>query len=1060
MIISDKKYAWYASGRPLARPAAHVLVASETCIKGHRSSSCKHFDRPLFEIKKKGRPVTQCEHCRELRKTKQVHVKCICDGRIDHVPAPKGTKPGFESAAFPNGVPRHALETSVAAEGGFSSDSSDPSGAGKSISCQCKDTGACPCCVPRKPAPKSRKPPTVKFEQTPPASLSVFGDPSRVQSNTAQILARIAELRPVLPRPGPIHDPPSSSYPYSPASFSPYERAYDMTHHQPLHHHPSRTPQFGGPNPNEAFFPIPSACGCGDGCRCPGCTYHNNTIVSGESAFSTCAHPERCSTCLDCTILSLQSMLPDTALSIPQSTVPESDSNPLDSVDEWVRQMMMSQDTFSTNDYTQQQQGSSSSSSSTMWPGQIGDRSEFIPRLEFDFDNAPRHARSSSLSQEFFYDPRTSSMPEYTRSRSVSTSSQSSHHGGSVPIPVPGNLQVPYRPTGRMQGLFGNALGSRSTPQLDLSSMYRGSGPGNRMSVSPVPGGQYANSSNGDPSSPADYDLSSPLSPVHIKRTDGSSTRNGRPGAARTTKDKKPRLDEELSDKTDDDEGDIDDMDLRAADDEEPSGDEYEDETPAEKRLRLAKLYLESVKGSLAEGEFDAAEIDKELIASRLKQDVLEHSGKVHQFIADSFDFKQPPQATFHARGHRLSVTSSVASESAKYLFTAGKEGSIIKWDLSSGKKLATFYKIRPASKGKGKAKEVADASVKGHTDEVYSLAISGDGKLLASAGADRRVGIWDVEKGEWIKGFSGHLGHKDVVSNVAFKKGTNQLYSASFDRTVKVYDLTSGVMGYVETLFGHQDHILGLDALRGDTCVSVGARDKTVRYWKIVDETQLVFRGGGRSRIREVLEGGLKADEEGDGAESDSGMPRSSKRQERKDYIEGSLDCVCMVDETTFLSGGDSGSISLWSTQKKKPIFTQPLAHGLDEMESSTEGPIRTPRWVTSLGCLRYSNIFASGSWDGSIRIWKLDSKLKSFSPVGTVPAPGVVNSLQLISPPKELVKSSPWMSSSNPPTSTTANTLLITASLGKEHRYGRWITQKDAKNTAAVFFFSSRTP
>jgi ribosomal RNA-processing protein 9 len=41
-------------------------------------------------------------------------------------------------------------------------------------------------------------------------------------------------------------------------------------------------------------------------------------------------------------------------------------------------------------------------------------------------------------------------------------------------------------------------------------------------------------------------------------------------------------------------------MDLRA-DDEEPSGDEYEDETPAEKRLRLAKLYLESVKGSLGE---------------------------------------------------------------------------------------------------------------------------------------------------------------------------------------------------------------------------------------------------------------------------------------------------------------------------------------------------------------------------------------------------------------------------------------------------------------------------
>ena len=90
------------------------------------------------------------------------------------------------------------------------------------------------------------------------------------------------------------------------------------------------------------------------------------------------------------------------------------------------------------------------------------------------------------------------------------------------------------------------------------------------------------------------------------KRTDGSSSRNGRtkPEGPRSIKGKekpkkKPRLDEELSDKTDDDEGDIDDMDLRADDDEEPSGDEYEDETPAEKRLRLAKLYLESVKGSL-----------------------------------------------------------------------------------------------------------------------------------------------------------------------------------------------------------------------------------------------------------------------------------------------------------------------------------------------------------------------------------------------------------------------------------------------------------------------------
>ncbi|KZT08912.1 copper-fist-domain-containing protein, partial [Laetiporus sulphureus 93-53] len=52
--------------------------ACESCIKGHRSSSCQHADRPLFEIKKKGRPVSQCEKCRELRKTKRMHNKCNC----------------------------------------------------------------------------------------------------------------------------------------------------------------------------------------------------------------------------------------------------------------------------------------------------------------------------------------------------------------------------------------------------------------------------------------------------------------------------------------------------------------------------------------------------------------------------------------------------------------------------------------------------------------------------------------------------------------------------------------------------------------------------------------------------------------------------------------------------------------------------------------------------------------------------------------------------------------------------------------------------------------------
>lgn len=109
--------------------------------------------------------------------------------------------------------------------------------------------------------------------------------------------------------------------------------------------------------------------------------------------------------------------------------------------------------------------------------------------------------------------------------------------------------------------------------------------------------------------------------------------------------------------------------------------------------------------------------------------------------------------------------------------------------------------------------------------------------------------------------------------------------------------------MGYVETLFGHQAPVLSLDALMRETAVSVGGRDKSVRFWKIPEESQLVFRGGAKSGWEDALE------ESGDVADEMDVDGRSSKRgKTREKFIEGSVECVAMIDETTFLSGGDSG--------------------------------------------------------------------------------------------------------------------------------------------------------
>ncbi|TPX36259.1 hypothetical protein SmJEL517_g01469 [Synchytrium microbalum] len=62
------------------------------CQNGHRSQSCDHLHRVLLEIKQKGRPATQCGHCRTKRSTGtgHSHHRCMCGD------APAYTRPKVE----------------------------------------------------------------------------------------------------------------------------------------------------------------------------------------------------------------------------------------------------------------------------------------------------------------------------------------------------------------------------------------------------------------------------------------------------------------------------------------------------------------------------------------------------------------------------------------------------------------------------------------------------------------------------------------------------------------------------------------------------------------------------------------------------------------------------------------------------------------------------------------------------------------------------------------------------------------------------------------------------
>jgi WD40 repeat protein len=72
--------------------------------------------------------------------------------------------------------------------------------------------------------------------------------------------------------------------------------------------------------------------------------------------------------------------------------------------------------------------------------------------------------------------------------------------------------------------------------------------------------------------------------------------------------------------------------------------------------------------------------------------------------------------------------------------------------------------------------------TLKAHTEPVYSVAFSPDGKRLASASLDRMVKVWDAGTGQETLTLKGH-------HTVAFSPDGQRLAAPGADWTVKVWD-------------------------------------------------------------------------------------------------------------------------------------------------------------------------------------------------------------------------------------------------------------------------------
>lgn len=501
-----------------------------------------------------------------------------------------------------------------------------------------------------------------------------------------------------------------------------------------------------------------------------------------------------------------------------------------------------------------------------------------------------------------------------------------------------------------------------------------------------------------------------------------------------------------------------------------------EDETAADRRVRLAQRYLDNIRQEVDEAGFDAAEIDKDLIAQRLKQDVDEAKGRQFRLVASTLDFDNAEHTSFRAD---TQATTAIAVRQP-YAYTVSKDTTLIKWQLMDFKlksqsngnsnKKAPPPKKRPKQMAyvRGVKVNASAPQQHGHAGAILSLAVSPDGRYVATGGADKKLIIWSAADLRPLKTFTTH---RDSVTGLDFAPLTSsqanfgaQLFSASMDRSLKTYSLADeDSLAYVETLFGHQDHVLAVSAMSVDQCVSVGARDRTARLWKVVDETQLKFLG-------------------------------DSSRHDT--YHTGSLDCVAALPPQHFVTGSDSGAISLWSMFKKKALFTIQTAHGVDEpppledvtsesdpkvieelRKSDTRRPI--PRAITALVALPGTDIVLSGSWDGWVRVWKLSDDKRMLVSLGVVggqsqpgqalvngyaeegqatdlmrkqpnsegPVRGVINSLAVFERRKEIVNEYGGKKEGE------CLGLCILAATGKEMKLGRWKKFPGGKNGAMVF-------
>jgi len=229
-----------------------------------------------------------------------------------------------------------------------------------------------------------------------------------------------------------------------------------------------------------------------------------------------------------------------------------------------------------------------------------------------------------------------------------------------------------------------------------------------------------------------------------------------------------------------------------------------------EEGLKKSEIDFEAAKKRTTEREKNfvtlALSADKKMLAAAMED------GTLHTFNADSGKGAEVlegvpaqrlsflPDGRLIAIGDKAALCQVTAQWALERAIGTGDEKSplndrILALEFSPDSKVLASGGGIPSRSGEVKLWDAATGSMirefpDVHTDTVFCLSYSRDGKFLATGSADKLIRVLDPHAGKQVRHFEGHTGH---VTGIAWKQNGRTIVSGGADRGVKVWDLITG---------------------------------------------------------------------------------------------------------------------------------------------------------------------------------------------------------------------------------------------------------------------------